>query len=448
MLLTNALGRKIAEYTYGAYGELLSGDTSLTSFLYNGRCGVSTDENGLYYMRQRYYNPEIKRFVNQDILTGSLSDSQSLNRYSYVQGNPVSYTDPFGLSPIKSMFTNGNVVHSILGLAGCIPGLGIIASLIDAGLYFGEGNMVMFGACLVDAALGFVPFGAGYLIKMGSKSVRLLNVVIKGSKLARNSIVFYRNTKNFAFSAADFYIRHEGTFFTNDFKWGLADVGDIMSMAMSGTGMLQSGAGIYKSVTDLSAFLYASGIKDDIKNAFARLKNGIKNTVGSEWNRFALDNRGAEDLDALAGFAGIKGKAGGSKSNYILFNKTHKDSMPKPKGTGPNGGKLQSHHGIQQEWAKNNLSQYDYDANLAPTVTIENGTGYPHTIITNLQKTRREARIAAGKGKWSSSLQEELSYIVSDFRTAGFSDATICDVLEQQYKMLDKLNVPYERIKF
>ena len=137
----------------------------------------------------------------------------------------------------------------------------------------------MFGVCLVDAALGFVPFGAGYLIKMGSKSVRLLNVVIKGSKLARNSIDFYRNTKNFVFSVADFYIRHEGTFFTNDFKWGLADVGDIMSMAMSGTGMLQSGAGIYKSVTDLSAFLYASGIKADIKNALGRLKNGIKNTV-------------------------------------------------------------------------------------------------------------------------------------------------------------------------
>ena len=166
-----------------------------------------------------------------------------------------------------------------MGLASNIPGIGIVASLIDAGLYFGEGNMVMFGACLVDAALGFVPFGAGYLIKMGSKSVRLLNVVIKGSKLARNSIDFYRNTKNFAFSAADFYIRHEGTFFTNDFKWGLADVGDIMSMAMSGTGMLQSGAGIYKSVTDLSAFLYASGIKADIKNALGRLKNGIKNTV-------------------------------------------------------------------------------------------------------------------------------------------------------------------------
>ena len=40
-------------------------------------------------MRQRYYNPEIKRFVNQDVVRGSMENSQSLNRYCYVQGNPV-----------------------------------------------------------------------------------------------------------------------------------------------------------------------------------------------------------------------------------------------------------------------------------------------------------------------------------------------------------------------
>ena len=45
------------------------------------------------------------------------------------------------------------------------------------------------------------------------------------------------------------------------------------------------------------------------------------------------------------------------------------------------------------------------------------------------------------------SLQDELSHIVSDFREAGYSDSTIGNVLEQQYKMLDKLGVSYERIK-
>ena len=72
----------------------------------------------------------------------------------------------------------------------------------------------------------------------------------------------------------------------------------------------------------------------------------------------------------------------------------------------------------------------------------------PHTTISNLQKARRDTRIANRNGKWSSSLQDELSYIVSDFREPGFSNSIISDVLEQQYKMLDKLGVKYERIKY
>ncbi|ANR79228.1 hypothetical protein BBB57_13740 [Kosakonia sacchari] len=130
----------------------------------------------------------------------------------------------------------------------------------------------------------------------------------------------------------------------------------------------------------------------------------------------------------------------------ITFNKTHKDSLPRPKGIGPNGGRLQSHHGLQQEWANNNLSKYGYDPKLAPTVTIETGKGLPHTIISNAQNARRDLRVTQGNGKWSSSLQSELDNIVTDFRDAGFDDVSIQKVLEQQYKMLDKLNVPYNKV--
>ena len=108
-------------------------DASRIKFLYNGQLGVITDDNGLYYMRSRYYNPEIKRFINQDILTGSIGNSASLNRYSYVEGNPISYTDPFGLSPLKE-------IHQHLHKLMYLPFLGKYFAATDAFLYALEGD--------------------------------------------------------------------------------------------------------------------------------------------------------------------------------------------------------------------------------------------------------------------------------------------------------------------
>lgn len=53
-----------------------------------------TDNSGLLYMRARYYNPYLCRFINPDP-TGF---SAGLNFYAYANGNPVSYLDPFGLN--------------------------------------------------------------------------------------------------------------------------------------------------------------------------------------------------------------------------------------------------------------------------------------------------------------------------------------------------------------
>lgn len=95
--LTDEKGSIIETYEYSPYGDILDGDSSLTMFLYNGKYGVASDDNGLYYMRARYYDISIKRFVNQDVVIGHLDATSSLNRYAYCEGNPVSYLDPFGL---------------------------------------------------------------------------------------------------------------------------------------------------------------------------------------------------------------------------------------------------------------------------------------------------------------------------------------------------------------
>ena len=101
--ITDINGEVTDTFEYAPYGELVSRTgTTDTPFLFNGREGVMTDSNGLYYMRARYYNPEIKRFINQDVVQGAIENGLSLNRYAYSNGNPISYIDPFGLSPLDS----------------------------------------------------------------------------------------------------------------------------------------------------------------------------------------------------------------------------------------------------------------------------------------------------------------------------------------------------------
>jgi RHS repeat-associated protein len=92
--LTDDSGNVTDRFEYSAYGTLISrtGNTD-TPFLYNGRFGVQTDPNGLLYMRVRYYNPYICRFINPD----PIGFSGGLNWYAFADGNPVNYLDPFGL---------------------------------------------------------------------------------------------------------------------------------------------------------------------------------------------------------------------------------------------------------------------------------------------------------------------------------------------------------------
>ena len=40
----------------------------------------------------------MRRFINADIVAGKISNAVTFNRFAYANGNPVSMSDPFGLS--------------------------------------------------------------------------------------------------------------------------------------------------------------------------------------------------------------------------------------------------------------------------------------------------------------------------------------------------------------
>jgi len=94
--LTDANGNEAASYSYDAFGNLTSSTGSVTNpWLYTGR--YLDSESGLYYYRNRYYDPRIGRFITRDPL--GLADSP--NPYLYVLNNPVNLIDPLGLRSQK-----------------------------------------------------------------------------------------------------------------------------------------------------------------------------------------------------------------------------------------------------------------------------------------------------------------------------------------------------------
>jgi len=54
------------------------------------------DGLGIVHMNGRIYDPKLGRFLQADPFVQAPKNSQSLNRYSYVFNNPLSYTDPSG----------------------------------------------------------------------------------------------------------------------------------------------------------------------------------------------------------------------------------------------------------------------------------------------------------------------------------------------------------------
>jgi len=92
--MSDNTGNVLTRITYGTYGELVNVTSPIdTPFLFNGAYGVQTDENGLLFMRARYYSTETRRFFSDNPI-GFLGGS---NWYIFAASNPFLFVDPLGL---------------------------------------------------------------------------------------------------------------------------------------------------------------------------------------------------------------------------------------------------------------------------------------------------------------------------------------------------------------
>jgi RHS repeat-associated protein len=93
--LTNNQGSLTSRSDYDAFG-LQTGNGSSNSIGYTGQRLDS--ETGLMALGngERYYSPTYARFIQQDSVSGKSMSPQTMNRFSYVQNNPLNFTDPTG----------------------------------------------------------------------------------------------------------------------------------------------------------------------------------------------------------------------------------------------------------------------------------------------------------------------------------------------------------------
>ena len=159
--ITDINGNLTDTFAYDTYGELLSRTgTNKVIFGYNGRDGVVTDDNGLIYMRARYYSPEMKRFINADVIHGEITDSTSLNRFAYVNGNPITFIDPNGRLGILALMLIGAGIGAAIGAIGSVVSQKIESEINNEEFEFDVGEFVadtVWGA--VDGAISFSPLG-------------------------------------------------------------------------------------------------------------------------------------------------------------------------------------------------------------------------------------------------------------------------------------------------
>ena len=169
--LVDANGTAVVNYFYDSWGRMLNITGSLSASLgkdnpYRFKGYYYDDETRMYYLKSRYYQPEICRFISADTIEvldcqGDLNDK---NLYAYCDNNPVMRVD------------TGGQIWITLGIMAAGGGIGMVigaaSSAITQYMFNGEINWKSVGVAavggFVSGAVAASPLGLTGQIGVGA----------------------------------------------------------------------------------------------------------------------------------------------------------------------------------------------------------------------------------------------------------------------------------------
>ncbi|WP_235941793.1 polymorphic toxin-type HINT domain-containing protein [Paenibacillus puerhi] len=199
--LRDRTGARLNSYSYDIWGNPKQQIEQVSQpFRYSGE--MWDNATHLQYLRARWYDPSMHRFINEDTYEGDITNPLTLNLYTYVYNNPLRYTDPSGHCGISNS-EGANYCRQIVSRAEHY------IKLATDSVYRGSMAVAEFAvlddvntlldseSSVVDktlSGLGFVPVGKVY--KGGKYLISLANkykTISREVEITENSIRALKN---------------------------------------------------------------------------------------------------------------------------------------------------------------------------------------------------------------------------------------------------------------
>lgn len=170
----DSAGTTLVSYAYGDFGAVTetiadSDEARLVAkvnpFKFKGY--FFDNETGFYYLKSRYYSPELGRFISADGEIGQVGDTMVMNLFAYCKNNPINLSDEGGNWPSwATKLCIGLAIIAICAIAVVATG-GFGASCIATSMLVGAVKGAVIGA-VTGAVTGAIQGAITEGIKTGS----------------------------------------------------------------------------------------------------------------------------------------------------------------------------------------------------------------------------------------------------------------------------------------